>query len=99
MIRRPPRSTLFPYTTLFRSVLKVTEHLIDGLKKKGRKIYTPLQSDRRSGIVVFEDHDPAATYNKLKSLNITVASRVKSLRASPHYYNTEEEIDKLLAAL
>src|SRR6266704_394547 len=24
MIRRPPRSTLFPYTTLFRSVLKLT---------------------------------------------------------------------------
>src|SRR5258707_11047738 len=25
MIRRPPRSTLFPYTTLFRSVHKVRE--------------------------------------------------------------------------
>src|SRR2546425_5115679 len=25
MIRRPPRSTLFPYTTLFRSVSEVTE--------------------------------------------------------------------------
>src|SRR3712207_5155416 len=25
MIRRPPRSTLFPYTTLFRSVLEVLE--------------------------------------------------------------------------
>src|SRR5256886_7295675 len=24
MIRRPPRSTLFPYTTLFRSVLELT---------------------------------------------------------------------------
>src|SRR2546430_5207042 len=24
MIRRPPRSTLFPYTTLFRSVCRVT---------------------------------------------------------------------------
>src|SRR5260221_3778199 len=24
MIRRPPRSTLFPYTTLFRSVLEVS---------------------------------------------------------------------------
>src|SRR2546430_9290188 len=23
MIRRPPRSTLFPYTTLFRSILKI----------------------------------------------------------------------------
>src|SRR2546430_12042632 len=27
MIRRPPRSTLFPYTTLFRSVLLTTEPL------------------------------------------------------------------------
>src|SRR5256885_11477644 len=26
MIRRPPRSTLFPYTTLFRSWLAVTNH-------------------------------------------------------------------------
>src|SRR5258708_27368879 len=27
MIRRPPRSTLFPYTTLFRSVVKVHQSL------------------------------------------------------------------------
>src|SRR5258707_3917775 len=27
MIRRPPRSTLFPYTTLFRSLMIVTTHL------------------------------------------------------------------------
>src|SRR3712207_8336995 len=26
MIRRPPRSTLFPYTTLFRSELLLAEH-------------------------------------------------------------------------
>src|SRR3712207_9370868 len=26
MIRRPPRSTLFPYTTLFRSALQRLEH-------------------------------------------------------------------------
>src|SRR2546422_2300899 len=28
MIRRPPRSTLFPYTTLFRSVLLVDDHVL-----------------------------------------------------------------------
>src|SRR2546430_7418532 len=27
MIRRPPRSTLFPYTTLFRSLLRGRNHL------------------------------------------------------------------------
>src|SRR2546425_7099967 len=31
MIRRPPRSTLFPYTTLFRSVPAGTRHLIGAL--------------------------------------------------------------------
>src|SRR2546427_9574373 len=31
MIRRPPRSTLFPYTTLFRSLHPYTRLLIDSL--------------------------------------------------------------------
>src|SRR5258708_21458507 len=30
MIRRPPRSTLFPYTTLFRSGAHVTRRLVVG---------------------------------------------------------------------
>src|SRR2546429_2939411 len=30
MIRRPPRSTLFPYTTLFRSPALIQQHLIAG---------------------------------------------------------------------
>src|SRR2546430_17585987 len=33
MIRRPPRSTLFPYTTLFRSKAPVGEHIL-GLFEK-----------------------------------------------------------------
>ena len=39
MIRRPPRSTLFPYTTLFRSADIVSEILPDVLVKGGD--YTP----------------------------------------------------------
>src|SRR5438034_6655846 len=30
MIRRPPRSTLFPYTTLFRSRAVIPEDVVDG---------------------------------------------------------------------
>src|SRR2546429_6337977 len=33
MIRRPPRSTLFPYTTLFRSLRSRTERLLAGLRE------------------------------------------------------------------
>src|SRR3989442_3396994 len=35
MIRRPPRSTLFPYTTLFRSVLPGHLSLRQGLERHG----------------------------------------------------------------
>src|SRR5256885_9974965 len=43
MIRRPPRSTLFPYTTLFRSSLK------SGGEKPYHQVRTPFPSCRRKG--------------------------------------------------
>src|SRR3712207_8221803 len=47
MIRRPPRSTLFPYTTLFRSreyELAVTKWRLGALLE--RKLATPSSSER-----------------------------------------------------
>src|SRR5260370_6378596 len=40
MIRRPPRSTLFPYTTLFRSVLLENASRLPSGEKRGSK-YNP----------------------------------------------------------
>src|SRR5574340_1448652 len=52
MIRRPPRSTLFPYTTLFRSeLLDVRERLADALR---RVPHADGPTARRV------DHEPAA---------------------------------------
>src|SRR5688572_33461823 len=36
MLRRPPRSTLFPYTTLFRSLATVTQEINDLAEFKSR---------------------------------------------------------------
>src|SRR3712207_8667949 len=48
MIRRPPRSTLFPYTTLFRS--KGFDAIIFGSGVAGNEVYQSLfSSDRTSG--------------------------------------------------
>src|SRR3712207_7639208 len=52
MIRRPPRSTLFPYTTLFRSVHQDPERLVlprherDGVSSERRVIHLRLRRDR-----------------------------------------------------
>src|SRR3712207_6946662 len=43
MIRRPPRSTLFPYTTLFRSVVGGAQlrRLRDARRRRGRRARVP----------------------------------------------------------
>src|SRR2546422_2934566 len=41
MIRRPPRSTLFPYTTLFRSLLGVGRQSPDGAVLQGPPVGRP----------------------------------------------------------
>src|SRR5216683_5830327 len=42
MIRRPPRSTLFPYTTLFRSAVL---HAVEKLRALGPRLPFPHQSN------------------------------------------------------
>src|SRR5438094_6562130 len=37
MIRRPPRSTLFPYTTLFRSEVRAAEHQEHGSEDRDQR--------------------------------------------------------------
>src|SRR3989475_7146887 len=50
MIRRPPRSTLFPYTTLFRSPLRESPHLGTEHERLGpaRAGAVPHETDRKS---------------------------------------------------
>src|SRR3712207_8866831 len=50
MIRRPPRSTLFPYTTLFRSVLRLHR-----LQQGQGVVDDPLQLDRVRAAVLVDD--------------------------------------------
>src|SRR3712207_9510067 len=52
MIRRPPRSTLFPYTTLFRSADYLAKLAYDGAKK----LYGDPLSDNVKEHINFELH-------------------------------------------
>src|SRR3712207_8362747 len=61
MIRRPPRSTLFPYTTLFRSVLRssILEFVHDPMKTLSSLISSmgmPASSPMYSSALRSEEH-------------------------------------------
>src|SRR5690349_25142054 len=48
MTRRPPRSTLFPYTTLFRSVLRSVRRTASRARRDDVPASSPCRTDRKS---------------------------------------------------
>ena len=98
MIRRPPRSTLFPYTTLFRSFsfprkltekeLKETEALVNKQIKKSyevcREEMSPQKAKKEGAVGVFDKKygDKVSVYS--------IGDFSKEICAGPHIKNTCE---------
>src|SRR2546430_13451978 len=60
MIRRPPRSTLFPYTTLFRSRARRRRGVLQPVPRPDR-IGVLLQSHGRAGSALCREQDRKST--------------------------------------
>src|SRR5690349_23077765 len=56
MVRRPPRSTLFPYTTLFRSLVSRFTSVPPGIGVEEQLATEHLRSLRRPQLVRSEEH-------------------------------------------
>ena len=65
----------------------------------GVRLVTPPGREQRAGIVAVAPPDPAAASERLTSAGVTHSLREAAIRLSPHFYNTDEEIDRALALL
>jgi selenocysteine lyase/cysteine desulfurase len=73
--------------------------LIDLLAAKGVSVITPRDWHDRAGIVVFAVDDPARTEAELAAKGFVLSAVDGGVRAAPHFYNTEPELEALVAAL
>ena len=78
-----------------RRILGLTDHLIDSIKDMNLDPQTPEEKACRSGIVNFRVENPRQVAEELGRKGIIVSARSNGIRVSPHFYNTEEEIDAL----
>ena len=76
-------------------------YLVERLASRGYEVFGSRRPGETSAVVTctHERHSSGSIYRTLLDKNIVTASRAKRLRISPHFYNTREEIDRLLDAL
>src|SRR3712207_7988557 len=75
MIRRPPRSTLFPYTTLFRSNGPLPKHWLDTQVELQKKILArERELKMRPVLPAFAGHVPGALKRLYPHINIKYRS-------------------------
>ena len=78
MIRRPPRSTLFPYTTLFRSGQQVRILEVEDVSALGAAIIAGV------GVGVFDNFESACDLTV--SLGQTIFSNTEQIEKYERYY-------------
>jgi len=86
--------------TVWKRVLALTNRLISGVEQnKDIEMRSCLDDDVRSGIVSFGCKDPDSLAERLLQRGFVISVREGGLRISPHFYNTEQEIDRLISEL
>ncbi|HKD53213.1 MAG TPA: aminotransferase class V-fold PLP-dependent enzyme [Steroidobacteraceae bacterium] len=82
-----------------RRVRELTRHCLAELQEIGWPSVTPPQDARRGPMVCIPAHDPARLCSTLMEQDIVTSFRDANLRATLHFYNTEDDIGRLIAAL
>jgi len=86
--------------TVYERVERLTGRIVDwSLGATDVRLVTPPERERRAGIVAVAPRDAKAASDRLTRAGVVHSFREGAIRLSPHFYNTEEEIDAALALL
>ncbi|HKZ01423.1 MAG TPA: hypothetical protein VJ180_04245, partial [Pyrinomonadaceae bacterium] len=80
-------------------LLELTDYLCQELEGSSYEVVSSRQDSEKSQIVCIRHRggvDPMSLYTHLRRQNIITAPRGGRLRISPHFYNTTDEIDRLV---
>ncbi|NJD20668.1 MAG: hypothetical protein FIA95_15465 [Gemmatimonadetes bacterium] len=76
----------------------LTEHLVERCREAGLSLRLA-EPAHRAAIVMVRHADPAGAVARLAERGIIVDHRPGHVRVSPHFYNTEDELDRCVEAL
>lgn len=89
----------FGYDEAHNHTLFLTSRLAELFSQRGINVISPQGSTELSGITAVEIENADEVLKKLTAKNIHVALRRGFLRISPYFYNTEEEVKKVVTTV
>jgi selenocysteine lyase/cysteine desulfurase len=80
-------------------VRALTRRCLEGLAAIGWPAVTPMEDARRGPMVAVPARDVAILHARLLEQDIVTSFRDDNIRATVHFYNSEEDIDRFVAAM
>lgn len=80
-------------------VSALTRRCMSGLESIGWASVTPAEDERRGPMVCVPARDLAHLFATLMEQDIVISFRDNNIRATVHFYNSEDDIDRFVAAL
>ncbi|MFW9915836.1 MAG: hypothetical protein ACFFGZ_09535 [Candidatus Thorarchaeota archaeon] len=87
--------------TIWSNIQNTTDYLVIRCEESGIQVYSSMVPSHRSGIISigWAKMDAIVISKRLSEAQIAVSPRAGAIRASPHGYNTNEDIDRLIGGL
>ncbi len=84
---------------IYARLQSLTRRIIELADAAGIEVASPRVDDERGGVVMLPVADPVSAVEALAAEGIIVDQRPGKVRISPHFYNTEADIDAAMAVL
>jgi selenocysteine lyase/cysteine desulfurase len=86
-------------TVIEARVKSLSDHLCERARSAGIDVFSSRAANEWSGIVSMVVPDLAGLVKKCRAAGFVVTARGGRLRACPHVYNTEDELNRLMEAV
>ena len=78
---------------------EITGTIKEGAMRRGFNLVSPVDPDKHGALITLRSHKVDLLVKWLEAEGIVTSSRDNNLRISPHYYNTLDDVSRLMDAL
>lgn len=80
-------------------IFQLTTFMAEELRRRDAVLLSPWGDSERSGIMTFNLGDPETLHDRLARAGVVVRVRMGGIRLAPHFYNNDQDFERVLAVI